>query len=419
MNGGGEDALFSLTPVLKRELIVAARRGRVVGSRAVFVGFFLVLVLAIFTTWYFASGQVASRRMMSGVAWYSFLWIVLFHFGLVPYRPAAESIAGEKDRRTLDFLLGTRLSSAEIILGKLAACLMQFAMYAAAGVPVLLLLHVLGGVDILVIALAYAALLCLAFFLSALSIWISIGAPDPRRTMSYAFIACVCWIILPLHVAFILPRTGVWVPELVRTINAWVLSSSPTGLLLKFVGGVPKQAALLWASAQMCVLQVAAGVVLVVWTIIRLRSSCRASASNDRKGMLHFLIRPGWRFLPRRPVGDDAILWREMTTVRASLLSRSIGLVILAGVYCGLVYVVWFFMHRALVELWQHGYAAVTTSAAPLDLNWFTRFYMPDYGPNPPVNIAPRNSIWSCGPSAFRSFFCSRWARSASPPRPS
>jgi ABC-type Na+ efflux pump permease subunit len=388
LNARGEDALFSLTPILKRELLVAARRGRIVASRAVLVGFFLAIVLAIFTTWYYSSGLVASRRLMSAVAWESFLTILLFHFGLVPYRLAAESIAGERDRRTLDFLLGTRLSSAEIILGKLAACLMQFVMYAAAALPLVLLLHVLGGVDIRMIALAYAALLCLAFLLSAFSIWISLGAPDARRALSYAFIGGVCWIIIPMQVAFVLPGTGVWVPALVKTINAWVLASSPLGLILKFVGGVNKQAALVSAAAQMCGLQVAAGAVFVILTIIRLRSSSRASASNDRKGMLHFLIRPGWRFLPRRPVSDDAILWREMTTVRASLLSRAIGSVILGGVYCGLVYLVWFFMRPALFELWHHGYAAVTTNAAPLDLNWFTRFYMPDYGPNPPVDIA-------------------------------
>jgi ABC-type Na+ efflux pump permease subunit len=95
--------------------------------------------------------------------------------GVVTVR-AALSIAGEKDCRTLDFLLATRLRNAEIVLGKLAACIAVFVADLAAGLPVMLLLHLLGGVDLRLIALAYAGLITTAFFLIALAIWVSTRA---------------------------------------------------------------------------------------------------------------------------------------------------------------------------------------------------------------------------------------------------
>ena len=399
---------MSMTPILKRELLVAARRGRIVGRRATFAGIFLGLVLAIFAAWYFGSGFMMSRGLMSFIAWQSFMWLALAHVALVPFRAAAESIAGERERQTLDFLMSTRLTSAEIVLGKLTACMSQYAMYAAAGLPVVLLLHVCGGVDIGLIAITYGALFCLAFFLIALSIWISVGAADTRRALSYSVLAFACWIVVPINVSAILPRTGLWVPALVYDVNAWVLASSPIGVLYRFAGGVANRSALLHSGAEMCGLQLAAGAVLIVWSIIRLRFLFRSSTSTERKGFVQSLIRPGWRFFERPRCGDDAIFWRETTAVRANFVSRAIGLVMLAGVYCGLIYIVLFFMNRAVIELWHHGYSAVRTTATPPEWNWIDRFSHPDYGLQPPVEHCASNSTWYCGPSVFPSCFCSR-----------
>jgi ABC-type Na+ efflux pump permease subunit len=54
----------------------------------------------------------------------------------------------EKDRRTLDFLLATPLCNAEIVLGKLAACMIELVAGFAAGLPIMLVLHALGGIDL-------------------------------------------------------------------------------------------------------------------------------------------------------------------------------------------------------------------------------------------------------------------------------
>ena len=173
---------------------------------------------------------------------------------------AAPSIAGEKDRGTLDFLLATRLGNAEIVLGKLASCMAVLAADLAAGLPVMLLLHLLGGVDLRLILLAYAGLITTAFFMIALAIWLSTGASDRRQAGTSSVLWTFAWLIGPFFVSTIFPRFGIRLPGFLLTVNAWVMASSPLGLAMKIGGGVTPSAGLVDAVAWMSGLQVAGGV---------------------------------------------------------------------------------------------------------------------------------------------------------------
>ncbi len=175
---------LDITPILDRELMTASRKRRLWGSRWFLAGTMLAIVLVTFAARdYWDAGHV-SPTMMVRVAIQAFLWIVLAHAALildVVSTRAGPSIAGEKDRRTLDFLLATRLGNAEIVLGKLATCMIVFVADVAAGLPVVLLLHLLGGVDLRLILLAYAGLITTAFFVIAMAIWVSTHASDLRQ----------------------------------------------------------------------------------------------------------------------------------------------------------------------------------------------------------------------------------------------
>ena len=54
-------------------------------------------------------------------------------------------IADEHQRKTLHYLLASRLSSAEIVLGKLGARMVHVATFVALGIPVVCLLALYGG----------------------------------------------------------------------------------------------------------------------------------------------------------------------------------------------------------------------------------------------------------------------------------
>ncbi len=59
----------------------------------------------------------------------------------------ASSVALEKDRKTFDLLLMTRLSNVELVLGKLLAGLLTVFIVLMAALPLLLILSLLGGVS--------------------------------------------------------------------------------------------------------------------------------------------------------------------------------------------------------------------------------------------------------------------------------
>src|SRR5271170_2317817 len=110
--------------------------------------------------------------------------LIFFHYvlasELVPAYVAG-LIAGERERRTIGDLLVTRLSSAEIVLGKLTAGLAQFATTFAIGVPALMSMPLLCGFDPTTIALACVGMASTAFFVGALSILVSTGCRRSGR----------------------------------------------------------------------------------------------------------------------------------------------------------------------------------------------------------------------------------------------
>ena len=367
---------MTILPILKRELVALARRGGQHWSWSLFGALMLMDVLGTFTAWYYWEAEQVTNRLMSLVAERSF-FIALGLHGLVLIEvmgESARSIAVEKDRRTLDFLLATRLSSTEIIVGKLTAHMLVFFVDLAAGLPIMLLLNQMGGVDGWLILTGYAGIVSTGFFLAALSIWFSTTAPDSRRALGRAFLCAIAWFAGPFFATFLLPRLGVRLPDWLRTLNAWLLASSPAGLLMK-LPSLYAGKGLIDSLAWMCGLQVAGAAICLIGAIVRLRSAYRAAASGEVRGALQHLIHTSWRLRPRPPVGDDPILWREMYTNRSRGLARLLDLLVYLGIAAAIAYPTWFFGKPALVEVWNHGYASGLTSDERPEFNLFVRFF--------------------------------------------
>ena len=362
---------LDITPVLNRELMTASRRVGLWGDRGFVAGAVLAIVLVTFAARYYWDGGHDLPALMSRAAYQSFLWIVLLHGILimgVALAGAAPSIAGEKERRTLDFLLATRLDNAEIVLGKLAACMAVFVADLAAGLPVMLLLHLLGGVDLRLIALAYAGLFTTAFFLIALAIWVSTRAAGLQQAAGASVLWMIAWLVGHFFVSMVFPRFGIRLPGFLKTMNAWLMASSPFGLAMKIGGGATPSGGLLDAVAWMSGLQVAGGALLVIASIAGLRSAYRLNVSGDSQGLVARLTRPGWRLRPRPPVGDDPILWREMTTSREGPLLMLVGLVVIQGIYGAIGYVTYSFGRPASGSARSRAPSAAWRSGSPRSL---------------------------------------------------
>ncbi len=387
-----QEMALTIIPILRRELTTAARKGQLQQERASFVAILLVTVLGTFAAWYYPSGWFVGRYMMSQVSAQAFIFVFVAHGMslLAVLVLGALSIAAEMDRKTLGFLLATRLSNAEIVLGKLAACLAGFFASLAAGLPFAILLNVLGGVDPRLILLAYGGLCSTAFFVTAISIWVSTAAPDSRRAVSATMLWLIAWSVIPVFVGVtpILTRLGLRPPGFVLTLNAWVLASNPLTLLPMFLRGGFSPGALYYTIGWMSGLQVAAGIVFVLAAIVRLRSAFRVSVGGDGHGLARMFTLPVWRFRPRPPVGDDPIFWRERYTSRTNLIGQLAGMCIAMGVYAALAYFTFFYARRAFVELWHHGYTAGATAAVQPEFNIIERLFFDRPAADAPLDSA-------------------------------
>ncbi len=137
---------LGLGPVARYELTTTARRGRFYLARTAYG----LCLLYTFTTQFmgfertFPEGATAEQvRRFTENAFIAFGGIQ--GFALLALIPAlvAGVIADDYQRKTLHYLLASRLTSAEIVLGKLTARLLHVATFVALGIPVVCLLGAL------------------------------------------------------------------------------------------------------------------------------------------------------------------------------------------------------------------------------------------------------------------------------------
>ena len=240
----------------------------------------LTIVLGTFGAWYYWDrGSGPAPVLMGHVARLSFLWIVLVHVTsrslLIAASAAAISIAAEKDRRTLDFLLATRLGNAEIVLGKLAACLTVFVSTVAAG-PAGHAAHEHAGEHRSPFDLAHLRQPRLHGVLPGVAG--DLGLDQSRRTQPpcrqrhgalHDGLADTFPSSWPSAVAQ-MGRPAAWLhPDR----ECLALASGPLSLLMKFAAGITASSGLIDVIAWMGGLQLIGGVFFLFWAIVRLRGS--------------------------------------------------------------------------------------------------------------------------------------------------
>ena len=194
--------IFGLGPVVRYELITTARRGRFYIARVVY-GLSLALVALERVP------RALMRRIPAGArsrrssrfaeaTFIQFAWAQ--GAALLCLIPAlvAGVIADEHQRKTLHYLLASRLSSAEIVLGKLGARMVHVATFVALGIPVVCLLALYGGLNPENVYYVYLGTFTMVIFVSGLSILISIVSRRPRDAILAAYALGGAWLLVPI-----------------------------------------------------------------------------------------------------------------------------------------------------------------------------------------------------------------------------
>jgi ABC-type transport system involved in multi-copper enzyme maturation permease subunit len=221
-------------PVLFYDLIRLGRRGRFFLLRCLYA---CALMLILYWTYEQFLESLAKMAWMRGPWGYTpqrtlqgpdlarlaeqffFAFMKVQFLAILVLTPgyAAGAVAEEKDRKTLEFLLATDLSSREIVLSKLMARVANLTLLILTGLPILSLTQFLGGVDPNVLAAAFAASALSMLSLASFSILCSVHVRKPRDAILLTYLGTGAY----LAVSFAAGRVTGLPPELAPLVKAF------------------------------------------------------------------------------------------------------------------------------------------------------------------------------------------------------
>lgn len=305
-------------PVLFYDMIRSARRGKYFLLRVVYAGLLLFFLFSAFAdTWRRAVTHDHAARLAE--QFFEVLMIVQL-IAVTVLTPAyvAGAIAEEKERRTMEFILATDLRNREIVLSKLVARLANLSLFLLTGLPILSLVQFLGGVDPNLVLCGFLATLMTMFGLGGISILNSVMFKRPRDAIAMTYLMVVAYI--GLSFALFASRMARWV---VLDVPIWFGESPPTlghvvdaitsGNLFLTIGHFAEALArgrnavdAAWTLVRSYALfHGILAVACIVWATVRVR----AVALRQAFGRTRRLSRAGRH---RPPVGDNAMLWKEL-----------------------------------------------------------------------------------------------------------
>ncbi len=356
-------------PVFFHELRTVARRRRSYALRTALGLFLLYLMIQSTNRWRtygapydnnreYTPGELAliGMNLFGIVIWLQGIVILLLTPAFV-----AGTIAEDRQRKVLSYLLASPLTGAEIVLGKLAARLVNLVMLVAVGLPVVSIALFLGGVDPAAVWLCYGASLSTLYLVAAVSISVSTFSARPRDAILRAYLIELVWLLLPVIEQLCVLEGGTLgrLTTAARPITEWILGSSPAVLSLqnsRFISAGGGIGVVAWLIG----LQLIQGTLLLAWSTLRLRPVERGARLLGLRWLGTRSAPQSRRLLARRPCGDVPMIWKECSgTLSSPSLLRTVCLICLGAAALGsLGFWVYYGGIPAFQEVLDYGYAA-------------------------------------------------------------
>lgn len=312
-------------PILAREWMVAPRRARFYLQRVVFV---LVLFSLVCTAWALLAGiqQVRNTGDLSRFGVLVFQIVVPLELIVTMFLAAvsaASIVSQEKDRRTLDLLLLTQLSSSQIVLGKLFASLVGIANLILAALPLLLLIALLGGVSTGQVLMATLIIAVTAAWSGALANLVAFWREKTFQTLAVTILAVVSWLAFceAIAASTIPGIPAQWAQLLSPPRALWeVCQPIAPASWLPMPGGVAAAHAVL-GFAVACLLCITTCLRLRVWNpsrqvrLVTVEPDEDYAISKDKVGQAAQQAKQrSWKVRAPRRMWNNPVLWREMRT---------------------------------------------------------------------------------------------------------
>ena len=163
-----------MNPVYKNELKMSARSMQIPVLAVIFNSILSVVTLSVLYSirqGYIRNGSEPYSSMM--LLYVVVLTIEVVLLCLFVPSAAGGSIAGERERQTLDILLSSRMSVGEIVMGKLLSCISTAVLLVLTSVPILAVTSMYGGMQLSVLYQSAAYVGFFILFIGSIGVFCS------------------------------------------------------------------------------------------------------------------------------------------------------------------------------------------------------------------------------------------------------
>jgi ABC-type transport system involved in multi-copper enzyme maturation permease subunit len=319
-------------PVFVYEWLTTSRRWQLYALRAGFVGAILLGMVFVWNNELARSAraETASIRDLARFGESMYRAIASIELSLILLAaPAATAgaVCLDKARGTLDHMLVTDLSDAEIVLGKLGVRLIPVLGLVACTLPVLALSALLGGIDPLALLGLFLAAIGCAFVGCSLAMVLSVYGRKTHEVVMMAYVIILFWVMMPAFVEILhMASGGVLVSPSARTGLGWALLEwSNPYVLTSAPYDTPGRVGVVYYLGFLAI-SLLLSTALVALATGRIRRVALSQAGRPAVGSRPWL--PGLRRLPRLPrlpgptLEGNPVAWREWHRSRPSRMMR-------------------------------------------------------------------------------------------------
>jgi len=234
------------------------------------------------------------------------------------------AVTAEKDRRTLELLLISRLSDGQLVLGKLAGSLLRVLLLLLAAVPVFVIASLFGGVTMPQLARVFVVTAAAGLVAASVATCVAFWKDTTFQALAITTFALVAWVAIGEVVA---GRFGADAGAKVSPARAVFAALQPAG-------GATLPPFLAVCAGAIVVANIVAVARVRAWNTVQEMRRQPESSGAARSASAAAVRRPS------RTVWDNPVLWREICTRahgKALLLVRLAWLLLFAAAVAGIV----------------------------------------------------------------------------------
>ncbi len=325
-------------PVFVYEWLATSRRWQLYGLRAGFVGAILIGMMFVWHEPHRHSNAARTVSIQTLARYGEELYKTIVSIELTLVLLAAPAVTAgaiclDKARGTLDHMLATDLSNAEIVLGKLGVRLVPVIGLTACIFPVTALSGMLGGIDPLALLGSFLTAIACAVLGCSLALTLSVWGRKTHEVLMLTYLILILWLFVPVLAliaafSFRFPQG----PRSVTTSIAWEWIECSNPYYLAFAPySDPDKVGLTTYVGFLGSCLVVSGLLLGLATrrirVVALKHLGHPERKAHRSRFDRYFQQPKWLVpLPSLSLDGNPVLWREWYRSRPSRFLRLVWL---------------------------------------------------------------------------------------------